>query len=171
MSDTDESLLSPAARAALAALEACTLAELGAIGDFHLRRIKRAVAVREAAVAGAMFNAEVERINRAKAVILPHLRVVPKDDGLGGLELWPAGALALPESLRLVDPYASEAEPAVSDPIPFELAQPDVIDGKLVPDEDDQDESEEPTTLEPTAAELAEAQAWFAREQGQGEPQ
>lgn len=135
MNDPDDSFYFPTLRAALLALEACTLAELGALEMYHIRRVKRIVAKREALAAA-------EKVRAERAVILPHLRVVAQDDGEGGYDLTPAGEVALPDSLPVVDPYA------------------------IVPEEDDDDpDDQDATPLEvvdpPSAEDVAAALAFF----------
>lgn len=154
------------ARAAIAALEACSLDDLYLIERHHLPRIKRPKVMCTAAAAAAQFAHEVARAfpEEGEPLRMPHLRIV------GDREVM-AGVLTLPASLPLFDPLNGSY---VSDPIPFEIAPPEsidmlaVYDGNLYPeadpDQDDDQDDPDATVLEPSAQALAEAQAWFASE-------
>lgn len=68
-----------------------------------------------------------------------------------GYDLVPAGAITLPDSLPMIDPYA-DTEADVSDdllviPEPDVIDAPHVIDGGVSPDDDDP-ELDEPTVLD-----------------------
>ena len=137
----DEPVPSPQLRAALAALRECNLDELNRIRLFRLPAILRAVALRERA-------AKMDP-TAAKLTVLPPLRVVPADDGEGGLDLKP-------------DPRAAEYVAGA-------------VDGKSVPDdEDDEPDDENATPLEvvgpPDEADVIEARAWFRTDAGHDEP-
>lgn len=153
------------ARAAIAALEACSLDDLYLIERHHLPRIKRPKVMGTAAAAAAGFAQEVARAfpdgERGEPLRMPHLRIV------GDREVT-AGVLTLTGSLPLVDPYEAC-------PIPFTIAPEAgdmlaVYDGNLYPeadpDHDDDQDDPDATVLEPDAQALAEARAWFRHEQG-----
>ncbi len=155
---TDLSKLSPTARAALDALDAlerCTLTEVGAIEMYHLRHVKRRVAVRTAAECAAKVAAERETgAARAMAESL-------------GLE-WTAELEAEARRQAMSGPIdAVRAEMAAA--AEAQDLSAGMVDGLLVPEEDaDEPDELDATPLEvvvpPTPEQIAEANAFFAAE-------
>lgn len=129
------------------------LALVARLGAEQLREVVRAIRPVDAVAAPIDWTPELE----AEAV------------AQGGYRLVPLGAIALPDALPLLDPYP---DLDVSEPVPFALAAPDVIDAPQVIDmsvtPDDDEEDADATALEavepPTPEQIAEANAWFAKD-------